>query len=90
MPRLFDRIALYEGRQQVYGTQFFPSPKGFYARDLEDPNNVDKRRVSIGLSSFIDGKKESGAEEGGVISEEEGKKYEQGYCAFLKEVGWKS
>ncbi len=88
--RLFDRIELYEGRQQIYGTQFFPSTKGFYARNLKDPINVDKRRSSIGLSTFLEGKKESGADKGGFITPEEEKNQEKQFIKFLKEVGWRA
>ena len=85
--RLVDRIALYEGRQQIYGTQFFPSPMGFYAKDLKDPENVDKRRAEIGLATFLEGKEECGAGEGGVITAAEMGQHEKDYIKFLKEVG---
>jgi hypothetical protein len=88
--KLFDRIAIYEGRKQVYGTQFFPSKNGFYARDLLDPDNVDQRRTSLGLSKFEEGKKEVGAAEGGVITEKEEKTFEKDFMKFLKEAGWRT
>lgn len=84
--RLVDRIALYEGRQQIYGTQFFPGPKGFYAKDLD---NVDKKRAEIGLSTFLEGKEECGAGEGGVITAVAMEQYEKDYIKFLQEVGWR-
>jgi len=87
--KLFDRIALYEGRQQNYGTQFFPSPTGWYARDLVDPEHVDERRAALGLSTFLEGKKECGAEEGGFMEAEALEKYDTGFLKFLKEVGWR-
>lgn len=87
--RLVDRIALYEGRQQIYGTQFFPSPKGFYAKDLKDPGNVDHRRMEIGLSTFLEGKEECGADAGGVITAEEMEQHEKDYIKFLYDVGWR-
>jgi hypothetical protein len=87
--KLFDRIALYEGRKQRYGTQFAPSPNGWYAYDLEDPEDVDERRAALGLTTFLEGKKECCADEGGVISPEEQQQDEKQHVAFLKEVGWR-
>ena len=93
--KLFDRIALYEGRQQRYGTQFVPSPTGWHAWDLEDPAQVDVRRAELGLSSFLEGKQECGAvedgfAEGGYIDATAKERYEAGYLEFLKEVGWRT
>ena len=93
--KLFDRIALYEGRQQRYGTQFAPSPTGWHAWDLEDPAQVDARRAALGLSSFLAGKQECGAVEdgfgdGGFIDATAKERHEAGYLVFLKEVGWRS
>jgi len=88
--KLFDRIALYEGGKQVYGTHFFPSPNGFYARNLEDSANVDKRRASLGLSSFLEGKIDVGADKGGFITEKEEKEHDESFTGFFKEVGWRT
>ncbi len=86
--KLFDRVALYEGKQQYYGTQFYPSTTGFYARNLMDPENVDNRRALLGLPSFADGKKECCPESGGVMDAAELEVFEKNLLAFLKEVGW--
>lgn len=86
--KLFDRIALYEGRQQIYGTQFYPSPTGWYAHNLFEPEHVDERRATLGLCSFLQGKKECGADEGGFIDAAAVEKYEADFAAFIKEVGW--
>ena len=87
--KLFDRIALFEGRKQCYGTQFSPSPTGWYAWDLEDPEHVDKRRASLGLSTFLAGKEACGAGAGGFISAAEQERYDVDFLLFLKEVGWR-
>ncbi len=87
--KFYDRIALYEGRQQVYGTQFAPSPTGWVAWDLYDPKHVDERRKAFGLSSFLENKQECGAGEGGFATEEELERYDTFWKAFLKEVGWR-
>jgi len=49
---LYDRIAMYEGRPQRYGTQGVPCPDGEYRRWLtEDPEHLNERRVAIGLTA---------------------------------------
>lgn len=86
--KLFDRIALYEGRQQVYGTQFFPTPQGWHAENLVDPARVDERRAELGLSTFEQGKIDCGAGEGGFTEAAALVEYEKNWHAFVKEVGW--
>lgn len=48
---LEDRIALKEGRSQVYGTQIGRDGEtgDHYILPLEDPDNVDQRRAAVGL-----------------------------------------
>lgn len=47
---LEDRIAVHEGRPQVYGTQFDWDDDGRMSpRPIADPDGVDARRASVGL-----------------------------------------
>jgi hypothetical protein len=48
---LEDRVALEEGKKQIYGSQVGRDEKTgkFYIRPIEDEINVDKRRASVGL-----------------------------------------
>ena len=48
---LEDRVALGQGRKQLYGSQIGQDEKSgkMYVLPLEDPDNVDKRRQSVGL-----------------------------------------
>ncbi|MBS1771708.1 MAG: hypothetical protein JST82_02520 [Bacteroidetes bacterium] len=47
---LEDRVALAEGRKQIYGSQVSKMGDGPYTvDDIEDPANVDKRRSEVGL-----------------------------------------
>jgi hypothetical protein len=48
---LVDRIALRTGRKQIYGSQFFFDSKTQknYIRSIDDPCNVDMRRILVGL-----------------------------------------
>jgi hypothetical protein len=48
---LADRIRVYEGHPQLYGTQFDWTEDGrMEPRPIEDPDNVDARRAAIGLA----------------------------------------
>ena len=53
---LEDRIALREGKKQIYGSQIGTNPttKKQYVLPLEDPDNVDKRRTEVGLGTLAD------------------------------------
>ncbi len=48
---LEDRVALRQGKKQIYGSQISRDPHtGAYSvQPLEDPDNVDKRRAAVGL-----------------------------------------
>jgi hypothetical protein len=48
---LEDRVALGEGKKQIYGSQITcnKETKKCYVAPLEDPDNVDKRRSEVGL-----------------------------------------
>ena len=48
---LEDRVALGEGRKQVYGSQIGRDNASgkYFVSPLEDPDNVDKRRAEVGL-----------------------------------------
>lgn len=87
--RLFDRIALYEGRKQRYGTQFFNNANGrWYARDLENPEQVDERRAAIGnMPSFAENQKEVD-EYAKALPVQPPPMDEEFFLRFLREVGW--
>lgn len=48
---LEDRVALRQGKKQIYGSQIGrdPETQEYYISPLEDPDNVDKRRSEVGL-----------------------------------------
>lgn len=48
---LEDRVALLEGRRQIYGSQVSWNvlTNEYYVLPLDDPDNVDKRRAAVGL-----------------------------------------
>ncbi len=49
MALLTDRVYLREGKKQIYGTQFSVRDGEWVPRDIEDEDNVDARRASVGL-----------------------------------------
>ena len=53
---LEDRVALGEGKRQLYGSQigYDDSTQKSYVLPLEDPDNVDKRRAEMGLGPIAD------------------------------------
>ena len=48
---LEDRVALGEGRKQIYGSQIGinPATGEYYVQPLEDPDRVDERRKAMGM-----------------------------------------
>jgi len=53
---LEDRVALGEGKKQTYGSQIGRDKETgkSYVLPLDDPDNVDKRRASVGLGPLAD------------------------------------
>jgi predicted esterase len=53
---LEDRVAILQGRKQIYGSQVSWNVKTniYYVLPLEDPDNVDKRRAEVGLSPLAE------------------------------------
>ena len=53
---LEDRVALGQGKRQIYGSQVGRDQESgeYYVLPLEDPNNVDKRRATVGLGTLQD------------------------------------
>lgn len=53
---LEDRVALGQGKKQIYGSQIRrdKTTGQYYVRALEDPENVDVRRKSVGLEPLAE------------------------------------
>jgi len=52
MALLTDRILMYEGKPQLYGTQFTSDENGkTVLYKVADPENLEKRRAALGLIS---------------------------------------
>jgi hypothetical protein len=52
---LEDRVLMRQGKRQIYGSQVVKDSKGnWIVHPIEDPTNVDKRRLEIGLLPIAD------------------------------------
>jgi hypothetical protein len=53
---LEDRVALGQGKRQIYGSQIGrdPETQAYYVLPLEDPDNVDARRAAVGLGTLAE------------------------------------
>lgn len=51
---LIDRINLNEGKEQIYGTQVNMGERGTTLKPCVDTSNLDKRRLSVGLTPIKD------------------------------------
>jgi hypothetical protein len=88
---LVDRVRYFEGRPQIYGTQFdWDENVEMNPWPIEDPEHVDERRQRAGLNTIAERTREireQAAREGdtGKDREEQKRKYE----AWLRETGWR-
>jgi uncharacterized protein DUF6624 len=88
---LMDRVRYFEGKPQIYGTQFDWDENGeMNPWQIEDPEHVDERRSRAGLNPIAERTREireQAACEGdtGKDREEQKRKYE----AWLRETGWR-
>jgi hypothetical protein len=83
---LEDRIRMFEGRPQVYGTQLEADDEGHLRPYwIEDPSRVAERRRQVGLGPLeeVPGRAER------VMSLEERSAHEREYQAWLRRVGWR-
>lgn len=86
---LLDRIAMYEGRPQRYGTQSLPCPDGRYRRwTTEDPENLNARRAAMGMPPVGDDDPPQTEPTPEAAAEYE--KWLREYEEWLRRVGWRS
>ncbi len=90
---LSDRIAVFEGRGQVFGTQFDWDQSGRMApAEIVEPEQVDERRASVGLGPLADAVSEmrarAAAEGGRPPADLEKRRAE--FDAWARRVGWRA
>jgi len=84
---LSDRIAMYEGRPQKYGTQSVLCPDGQYKRwNTEDPEHLNERRVSMGMPPVEDDPPEMQPTSQSLV---EYQHWLVGYEDWLRRTGWR-
>jgi hypothetical protein len=84
---LLDRIAMYEGRPQRYGTQSLPCADGQYRRwKTEDPEHLNERRTAIGMPPVGDDPVET---EPSPEALAEYRAWLREYEDWLRKVGWR-
>lgn len=83
---LEDRVRMFEGRPQLYGTQLEPDHEGKPRPYLiEDPEHVEERRRAVGLEPLS----ERLAREKQVPLPRDRERFEREYEAWLRQVGWR-
>lgn len=83
-----DRVRVFEGRPQRYGTQLDWDSTGRWMvpqGEVEDPDGVDGRRRAVGLPPIV-WRQEPPAEEPPPADREE---RERQYLAWLRRTGWR-
>ncbi len=84
---LFDRIAMYEGRPQRYGTQSLPCADGQYRRwIIEDPARLNERRAAAGMPPAPDDPPESEPTPQALSEYQE---WLRGYEEWVVKAGWR-
>jgi len=88
---LSDRIAVFEGRPQLYGTQFDWDENGQLSPNIyDDLNKVNERRKSLGLNSLEEqtASIRNRAQQENQYSPADLKKRNEEMQAWKKSVGW--
>jgi hypothetical protein len=86
---LEDRIRMFEGKPQIYGTQFQQSNTGELSPyPIENPESINERRFAVGLNTLEERTaeiREQSVSENAQISPN----YEEQYEKWLYSVGWR-
>lgn len=88
---LQDRICVFEGRPQVYGTQFVPDEHGVYRPcQMIDPERANERRKAIGMETLEERTAAVNADQRPEkITAREYTRYKTNYQNWLRKVGWR-
>ena len=90
---LEDRIRCFEGRGQIYGTQFDWDPTGNLSPlPIEDPAEVDQRRAEIGLGPLAQdlARHRTGLAQSEEQPPQDWAQRRQDFEAWLQRVGWRT
>lgn len=89
---LIDRIRCFEGRPQIYGTQFHWDDNGeMNPYPLEDAQHVDERRLRAGLNTIAERTREirEQAVREGDTPPKDRDEYNRKHESWLRAVGWR-
>lgn len=89
---LVDRVRYFEGKPQVYGTQFDWDENGVLNPwPIEDPEHVDERRLRAGLNTIAQRTREirDQAAREGDNSPKDREEHKRKFEAWLRETGWR-
>jgi hypothetical protein len=87
---LLDRIRTFEGKPQVYGTQFdWDEEGGMSPLPIEDREGVDERRASVGLSPLTTAIEEQRRRTIEERPPADPKKRAREMANWAREVGWR-
>ena len=81
-----DRIRVFEGLPQRYGTQWRDGAEGLEPYPIEDPDHVDERRAALGLPA-LDELRASRPQER-VLDAEAARRNQEQELAWRRAVGW--
>jgi len=81
-----DRIRVFEGLPQRYGTQWRGTTHGLEPYPIEDPDHVDERRAALGLPSLAELRALAPPEP--RLNAEAGRRLEEQELAWRRAVGW--
>ena len=81
-----DRIRVFEGLPQRYGTQWRGGPHGLEPYPIEDPDHVDERRAELGLPSLAELRASAPPER--PLNPESARRLEEQELAWRRAVGW--
>jgi hypothetical protein len=81
-----DRIRVFEGLKQRYGTQWRGGLHGLEPYPIEDPDHVDERRAELGLPSLAELRASAPPEP--PLNSEAARSLEEQELAWRRAVGW--
>ena len=81
-----DRIRVYEGLPQRYGTQWRGGPDGLEPYPIENPSQVDERRSALGLPPLAE--LHASAQTKRRWDPEAARRYEEQELVWRRSVGW--
>ena len=81
-----DRIRVFEGFAQRYGTQWRDGPEGLEPYPIEDPDRVDELRAALGLPSLDELRASRPTER--VLDPEAARRNQELELKWRRSVGW--